>query len=87
MVHPNYAATEFVLERFMENYLDEESVSIADEVKKIVTARKHKAFQPGTKAHQQFLEAHFSRVQDLLKRYPFLQLSDELEYFRQTVPV
>ena len=87
MVHPNYAATEFVLEKFMENYLDGESVSIADEVKKIVIARKHKAFQPGTKAHQQFLQTNFSRVQDLLKRYPFLQLNEELAYFRQTVPV
>jgi hypothetical protein len=81
MVHPNYAATEFVLEKFMENYIDDESASIAEEVKKIVTARKHKAFQPGTKAHQQFLRNNFTKAQEMMKRYPFLQLEEELVYF------
>jgi len=87
MVHPNYPATEFVLEKFMEHYIDEESTSIAEEVKKIVTAKKHRAFQPGTKAHQQFLRNNFSKAQDLLKRYPFLQLEEELVYFNMAEEV
>jgi hypothetical protein len=83
LVHPNYPATEFVLEKFMENYIDEESATIAGEIKKIVSARKHRALQPGTKAHQQFLQSNFAKAQELLKRYPFLQLDEELEYFNR----
>src|SRR5205814_4360348 len=66
LVHPNYAATEFVLEKFIQFFIDEESQSIAEEVKKVITARKHKAFQPGTKAHQQFLKSNYAKTQDLL---------------------
>jgi len=51
------------------------------EVKKIVIARKHKAFQPNTKAHQQFLQQHFEKTEQLKKKYPFLDLNGELEYF------
>ncbi|GAC1449823.1 MAG: GSCFA domain-containing protein [Chitinophagaceae bacterium] len=81
MVHPNYPATEFVMEKFIQNCIDEPSRQVMEEVKKIVTARKHKAFQPATNAHKQFLSAHFEKAKDLQKRYPFLDLDEELEYF------
>jgi len=84
MVHPNYAATEFILEKFMQSYIDEESISISEELKKIITARKHKAFQPNTKAHQQFLKSNFAKTQELLVKYPFIDLKEELKYFGKT---
>jgi hypothetical protein len=89
MVHPNYAATEFILEKFLQSYIDEESIAISEEVKKITTARKHKAFQPNTKAHQQFLKANYAKTQELLTKYPFLNLKEELDFFERgvTVPV
>ena len=81
MVHPNYPATEFVLEKFIQSCIDEPSQQIMEEVKKIVTARKHKAFQPSTNAHKQFLQAHLEKTKGLMKRYPFLDFNEELEYF------
>jgi hypothetical protein len=84
LVHPNYAATEFVLEKFSETCLESESKQIMEEVKKIMIARKHRSFQPETKAHQQFLITQFEKTSSLQKRYPFLNLRDELVYFSQT---
>jgi hypothetical protein len=81
LVHPNYPATEFVLEKFKEVNIDEESVVIMEEIKKIMIARKHKAFQPATNAHQQFLKTNFEKVKDLQQRYFFLNLQEELSYF------
>jgi hypothetical protein len=49
-----------------------------------VTARKHRAFQPDTKAHQQFLSANFLKTKQLKEKYPFLNLAEELKYFSQT---
>lgn len=83
MVHPNYAATEFVLEKFTQHYIDEASQALIPEIKKIVTAKKHKPFQPETQAHKQFLESHLEKAQLLQKRYPFLNLNDEIEYFHE----
>jgi hypothetical protein len=84
LVHPNYPATEFVLERFAETCIDEEAQQLMQEIKKIVIARRHKAFQPETKAHQQFLAAHFEKVRSLQQKYPFLDFKEDLVYFSQT---
>jgi hypothetical protein len=86
MVHPNYPATEFVMEKFIQSCIDEPSQKIMDEVRKIVIARRHKAFQPTTRAHKQFLLAHLEKARDLQKRYPFLDLEDDIKYFSGTLP-
>lgn len=84
LVHPNYTATEFVLEKFAESCITEESRQLMQEVRKVVIARKHKAFQPETKAHKQFLSSHFEKTKELLQKKPFLNLREELIYFSQT---
>ena len=83
LVHPNYLATEFVLDKFSESCIDEQTRKLMQEVKKIVIARKHKAFQPETKAHQQFLMSHFEKTRALQEKYPFLNLKEELVYFSE----
>jgi hypothetical protein len=83
LVHPNYPATEFVLEKFAESSIDSTSQQLMKEVKDIAIARKHKAFQPETKAHQQFLMTYFEKAKELQKKYPFLDLKEELTYFSQ----
>lgn len=81
LVHPNYMATEFVLQKFAGSFIDDESNKLMEEVKKIVIARKHKPFQPTTNAHKQFLQTHAEKTRELLKQYPFLDLEEELNYF------
>jgi hypothetical protein len=82
LVHPNYMATEFVLEKFADACIDESTQKIMQEVKSVVIARKHKAFQPETKAHQQFLESYLEKTKSLRKNYPFLDLNEEINYFK-----
>jgi hypothetical protein len=85
MVHPNYPATQFVLEKFMQHCVHESSRLLAAEIQKIVTARKHKSFHPATEAHQKFLAAHLAKTKELQAQYPFLDLQNELTYFNQGV--
>lgn len=86
MVHPNYAATEFVLEKFSQNFIDEPSQSLMQEVKKIIIARKHKPFQPETQAHKQFLQTHLDKAKALQQQHEFLNLKEEISYFLNTPP-
>jgi len=81
MVHPNYPATQFVLEKFIQQCLDADARELLEEVKKIVIARKHKPFHPATQAHQRFLAEQYSRTVALAERYPFLNLTEEINYF------
>ncbi|MBL7709932.1 MAG: GSCFA domain-containing protein [Chitinophagaceae bacterium] len=81
LAHPNYMATSFVLEKFTESCIDPGARSLMEEVRKIVIAKKHKAFQPATTAHQQFLKAHAEKTKELMDQFPFLDLQNELSYF------
>jgi hypothetical protein len=71
MVHPNYPATEFVMEKFNESFIDEQSRQLMEEIKKIVIARKHKAFQPETNAHKAFLKTHLEKNKRVAIKVPF----------------
>jgi hypothetical protein len=83
LVHPNFQATNFVIEKFMQHYVNEASVSLSKEIEKIVTARKHKPFQPSTEAHRSFMKLHAEKTRNLLTNYPFLSLQEELDFFGQ----
>ena len=82
MVHPNYPATEFVMEKFNESFIDEQSQQLMEEIKKIVIARKHKAFQPETNVHKTFLKTHLEKAKELQSKFSFLDLSEEINYFK-----
>ena len=87
LAHPNYMATDYVLKRFAGSCIEPEAQELMQEVKKIVTARKHRAFQPDTTAHRQFLSTHAHKVRHLMEKYPFLDLSAERAYFEQDASV
>jgi hypothetical protein len=55
-----------------------------DEIRKIVIARKHKAFQPETNAHKNFLKTNLEKAKELQANYSFLDLKDEIDYFAST---
>ena len=81
MVHPNYPATSFVMEKFIQACISPASRLAMEEIEKLVTAHRHRAFQPATKAHQQFLLAHLQKAKELQAKYPQLDFSEELAYF------
>lgn len=81
LVHPNYAATSFVLEKFTETCMAEESRLLMKEIRQIVNARKHRPLQPETNAHRQFLKNSLEKVIQLQQQYPFLKWTEEISYF------
>jgi hypothetical protein len=81
MVHPNYAATQFVLEKFVDYGIDASSRAVLEEVKKLVVARRHRPLHPETSAHARFLKEQYERAVDLARRYPGLDLAGELSFF------
>jgi hypothetical protein len=85
LVHPNYAATQAVLETFLKTHTSEETLQLVAEIKKIVTARKHKTQFPETKAHQAFLKAHLQRAIALQQQHFYLDLQEEIAYFSKEV--
>lgn len=83
LVHPNYAATEFVINHFLKACLTTKAQDIAEQVKKIQLACRHRPQHPTSLPHQQFLTHSFEKVVALQTNYPFLNLTAERHYFEQ----
>lgn len=83
LAHPNYAATQFVMEHFSAFAFDEPTHGLMKEIRQLVIARNHKAFHPGSKQHQQFLKDQYAKAEALSKAYPGLDFSSEMSYFKE----
>ena len=81
MAHPNYPATQFVLEKFAENLMDKGTQELMETIRKIMIARNHKPFNPSSSQHKSFLENYYRQTLVLSKQYPFMDFKDELNYF------
>ncbi len=81
LVHPNYAATDFVLEKFSQVFMNDETAKLNAEIKKLMIARKHRSKHPHTKAHQTFLQAHLEKAKMLQQKFDYLDLAEEIHYF------
>ncbi|MCU7550832.1 GSCFA domain-containing protein [Chitinophagaceae bacterium LB-8] len=81
MVHPNYPATEFVLQKFQQTFMSEETIALSEEVKKIVIACKHRSANPATEGHKKFLRSYLEKVENFKKLYPYMDFEKEIKYF------
>lgn len=81
LAHPNYAATQFVMERFSDYVFDEPTRQLNKQLRQLITARNHKPFHAGSEQHHQFRVQQLKLTQELASRHPELDLSDLLTYF------
>jgi hypothetical protein len=82
MVHPNYAATNYVWEKFVAACIDEPSQALMKEINTINAAKAHKAFNPSSAAHQRFLQSNLEKVQKLQQQYNYIDFSGETLFFQ-----
>ena len=83
LVHPNYHATQYVWEKFVDACMNAKTKLLMEEIYAILGAYQHKPFNPSTQAHKTFLKTFYERTVNLQTQNPFLDLSKELNYFRQ----
>jgi hypothetical protein len=82
MVHPNYAATEAVWEVFVANCLDPNDLPLLKDLHELVRAKNHLPRFPKTESHQKFLKNALQKAEAIQAAYPFLDLGEELRYFK-----
>lgn len=72
LLHPNELAVDYIWEKFIENCVlssERKTMKLVDEVQKGLA---HRAFNPYTDAHQQFLDKLAQKLDVLLEEYPFM---------------
>ncbi len=85
LVHPNYQATQYVWEKLVESCMNETTKTVMKEIAEINLAFQHKPFNPRSENHLQFLSRYYSKTNNLKEKYPFLDLTLELDYFEKGV--
>jgi len=83
LVHPNYPATTYVWEQFVNSCISPSILTIMQQVQEINTARSHRSRFPQTEAHKKFKETYLAKSTALTDKYPFLDLTEEIKYFTQ----
>jgi hypothetical protein len=83
MVHPNYMATDYVWEKFCEACIKKNTREIMKEINQVNAAKAHKPFQPQSMAHKSFLQKHLEKVLAMKEQYPFIDFSEDIDFFSQ----
>ena len=81
MVHPNYAATNYVWEKFIAACVDDSSQDLMKEINIINAAKSHKPFNPASEQHKKFLQINLERVKKLEQQFPYINFEEEKKYF------
>ncbi len=83
MVHPNYAATNYVWEKFTASALTSETRDILKEIAILNNSYNHKPFNPNSDQHKRFMDIQLQRVLELKKAYPYLNMEHFINKFSQ----
>lgn len=81
MVHPNYAATNYVWEKFIATCIDEPSQQLMKEIAVVVAAKNHKPFNPTSEQHKKFLQTNLEKVEKLQEQFPYISFAEEAAFF------
>jgi hypothetical protein len=84
MVHPNYAATNYVWDKFVPTCIDEPSQQLMKEINIINAAKNHKPFNPTSAQHKKFLKTNLEKINLLKQAYPYINFSEEVVFFTST---
>lgn len=81
MVHPNYAATNYVWEKFVPACIEDASQALMKEINVLNAAFNHKAFNAASAAHKKFLKTNLEKLEKLAGQYAYIDFSKERDYF------
>jgi hypothetical protein len=81
LVHPNYQATQYVWEKFINACMSEKSKMLLEEIHSINLAFQHKPFNPTSEQHKKFLSSYRDKTKSLQQKFPYLDFKKELEFF------
>jgi hypothetical protein len=84
MVHPNYSATNYVWEKFVNTCIDETTQQLMKEINIINAAKSHKPFNPTSAQHKKFLQTNLDRVIKLQQEHGYIDLNEEINFFKRS---
>jgi hypothetical protein len=82
MAHPNEQAIDYVWQKFMAVYFNEETCLLCEQLEQISQAMRHRVFNTRSETAINFKEKFYDKCLLFQSHYPFLDLTAELNYFK-----
>jgi len=83
MLHPSEQGAQYVWEKFLASWVDDSSKKILAELEPLIQAALHRPVNAGSEAHMRFRNNMLKKTVDLKVKYPFLDLSEEIAFFKE----
>ncbi len=81
MLHPSPMAVEYIREKFILSWLDNHAHIFNKKIGKLITAAKHRPFDPTSIPHQEFLKKNITILQQIKNEYPKVNLSQLFTFY------
>lgn len=82
LVHPSDQAVEYIWEKFMDNYFNEETKTLYSQMIKISNARKHRIRNKNSVQTRKFAKANIELIEKITSANPHISLHDDMNYFQ-----
>jgi len=83
MIHPGQVAMDYILDKLKTTLISKDSLLLMDKISKIIKAREHRVLHTKSESYARFLTQNITKINDLTTKYPYLNLSEEKEYFEK----
>ena len=83
MIHPDSLAEDYIWEKWVETYLDENAVEFMIRWEKIRRALQHRPFQPDSEEHQRFVRKTIEQLEQLGK---VVDVREEMKRMKKQLP-
>lgn len=83
MVHPSDTAVGYIWDFFADTFFLEETKRLKERIGKIITAARHRPFNPDTPEHRTFAQAQLEAIEHLKKEQPGLDFEAEKAVFQK----
>ena len=81
MIHPSQVAIDYIWDKFAGSMIEGKDRETVTDVLKIIKAKEHRPFNPKTVEHKKFLVNILNEIQELMAKFPYLDLQEEKKYF------
>ncbi|RUT73319.1 GSCFA domain-containing protein [Ancylomarina longa] len=85
MIHTNTLTEKYIWSRFVDTYMEKDTLTLMKKVKKIISAANHRPFNPDSESHQQFITKVLLDMSDLENQFPSIVFDLERSRMRKNL--
>ncbi|NOU19077.1 MAG: GSCFA domain-containing protein [Bacteroidales bacterium] len=77
MLHPSKVAVEYIWEKFKKSLIESKSITLMEEIEKVISAVNHKPFNPNIPEHRAFVANTLELIKKIKKKNSSLNFTEE----------